>query len=62
MKNAFCLTLKALFVEIFIFLSWLLGYVEKGNDKKAMINFKIDDVKDWTTNNYNTNIVQCLKK
>ena len=62
MKNAFCLTLKALFVEIFIFLSSLLGYVEKGHDKKAMINFKIDDVKDWTTNNYNTNIVQCLKK
>ena len=39
MKNAFYLMLKALFVlEIFTFL----------------VNFKIHDIKDWTTNNYDT--------
>ena len=27
-----------------------------------MVNFKIYDIVDWTTNNYNTNIVQYLKK
>ena len=27
-----------------------------------MVNFKIYDMIDWTTNNYNTNIVQYLKK
>ena len=54
MKNAFYFMLKALFVlEIFTFLSWLFGYVEKRLDKKAMVNFKIYDVTDWTTNNYN---------
>ena len=40
-KNAFYFMLKALFVlEIFTFLSWLFGYVEKRLDKKAMVNFK----------------------
>ena len=63
MKNAFYFMLKALFVlEIFTFLSWLFGYVEKRLDKKAMVNFKIYDVKDWTTNNRNTYITQYLKK
>ena len=27
-----------------------------------MVIFEIYDVKDWTTNNYNTNIAQYLKK
>ena len=47
--------LKALFVlQIFRFLSWLFGYVEKPVDKKAMVIFKIYDITDWTTNIYNT--------
>ena len=46
--------------EIVTFLSWLFRYVEKRLDKKAMVNFKIYDVADWTTNNYNTNIQQLL--
>ena len=40
MKNVFCFMLKALFVlEIFTFLYRIFGYVEKGRDKKAMVNF-----------------------
>ena len=63
LKNTFYFMLKALFVlEIFTYLSWLFGYVEKGLDKKAIVNFKIYDVTDWTTNNYNTLIAQYLKK
>ena len=47
MKNAFYFMLKALFVlEVFTFLSWLFGYVEKRLDEKAMINFKIYDITD----------------
>ena len=63
MKNAFYFMLKPLFVlEIFKFLFWCFGYVEKRLQKKAKVNFKIYDVTDWTTNNYNTDIVQYLKK
>ena len=63
MKTAFCLILNALFVlEIFIFSPWIFGYVEKRLDQKAEINFKIYDVVDWTTNNYNTNVAQYLMK
>ena len=63
MKNAFYFILKALFVlDIFTFLSWVFGYVEKRLDKKAMVNFKIYDVTDWTTNIYNIHIAQYLKK
>ena len=64
MKNAFCFILKALFIlEIFTFLRYLLfGYVEKRLDKKAMVNFKIYDVTDWATNNYNIHITQYVKK
>ena len=61
MKNAFhfIFHFKALFVlEIFTFLYWLFGYVEKRLDKKAMINYKIYDVIQWATNNYNTHIAQ----
>ena len=54
-EKCFYLMFKALFVfEVLSFLSWLLGYVEKRLDKKAKVNFKIDDVTYWTTNNYNT--------
>ena len=62
MKNAFYIKLKALFVlDIFTFLSWRFGHIEKRLDKKAEVNFKIYDVTDWATNNYNTYIVQYLK-
>ena len=55
--------LKALFVlEVFKLLSWLFGYVEKRLGKKPMINFKIYDATDWTTNNYKIYIAQYLKK
>ena len=46
MKNAFYFMLKALFVL----------------DMEAKYNFKIYGVTDWTTNNYNSFIVQHLKK
>ena len=55
--------LKALYVfEAFTFLSRVFGYVEKLFDNKVMVNFKIYDVTNWTTNNYNTHIAQYLKK
>ena len=55
----FYFMLKARFVlEIFTFLSWLFGYLETRLDEKAMVNFKIYDMADWTTNNYNTYITQ----
>ena len=48
--KCFLFILKALFVlEIFRFLSWLFGYVEKGLDKKAKVSFNIYDVTDWKT-------------
>ena len=63
MKNAFYFMLKALLIfEILTFTSWLFGYVEKRLDKKAMVNFKVNDVTDWTTNDHNTHIAQYLKK
>ena len=63
MKKAFCFILKALFVlDIFTFLSWLFGYVDKQLDKTAMVNFTIYDITDWATNNNNTLITQYPKK
>ena len=63
MNNAFHFMLQALFVlEIFSYLSLLLGYVEKWLDRKSMVNFRIYDATDWTTNNYNTHITQYLDK
>ena len=63
MKNVFYFTLKALFIlEIVIFLPWLFSYVEKQLDKKVKVNFKIYDITDWETNNYNTHIAKHLKK
>ena len=44
---------------MFIFLSWRFGYVEKQLNKNSMVDFKIYDVTDWTTNTY---ITQYLKK
>ena len=63
MKNAFYFMLKALFVlELFKFLPWLFGYMEKKLSKKANVNSKIFDATDRTINNYNTHIDQYLKK
>ena len=43
--------LKAFFVlEIIIFLSRLISFVERRLDKKTKVNFKIHDFADWTTN------------
>ena len=44
-------------------MSWLFGYVEKRLEKKAiMVDFKIYDVTDWISNNWNIYIVQFVKK
>ena len=61
MKNPFYFMLKALFaLEIFTFLVRLFGWVEKWLDKKAMVNFEIHEVTDWTKNNCNMHIAQYL--
>ena len=64
MRNDFYLKLaKALFaLEIFTFLSWLCGYVEKRIDKKDFVNFRIYVNTDWTTNDCNTLIAQNRKR
>ena len=62
MINAFYFMLKALFIlEIFTFLPWFFGYVEKRLDKKAKVNCKIY-VTGETANNHNKSITQNLKK
>ena len=35
---------------------------EKRLDKETKVNFKIYDVTDWTTKNYNKQIAQYIKK
>ena len=46
--------LKALSVcEIFTFSVLYFGHAEKLLNKKIIANFKIYDITDWTTNNYN---------
>ena len=58
MKNVFYFMLKTLFVfEIFAFLSLLFGYLGKRLDEKAKVNFKIYDLSDRATNNFNACIV-----
>ena len=44
------------------FCSDFFGHVGKWPDKKYKVNFKIYDVIQWETNNYNTFIAQYLKK
>ena len=62
MKNASNFLIKAFFVlEIFTSLFWLFRYVEKQLDEKAKVNFKVQQIIDWTTNNYNTHIFQEVK-
>ena len=61
MKDAFYFVLKALFVlEIFTFLSWIFGYVEKRLGKKIMVNFKTYDVTDCSY--YNRHATQYLER
>ena len=63
MENASYFMLKALFVpEVFTFCHDFFGHVEKWFAEKVKVNFKIYDVTDWTTNNYNRGIAQYLKK
>ena len=38
------------------------AHMGKRPHKKSKVTFKIYDVKDWETNNYNKHISQCLKK
>ena len=55
MKNAFYITLKAVFVlKIFKFLSQYFDHVEKWLDYKDKVNFKIYDATNWIKNNCNT--------
>ena len=62
MKDAFYFMFKALSaLEIFAFLPRRFVHVGKRLDKKIMVNFKIDDVTDWITDNYNSHIIQYLK-
>ena len=61
MKNAFYFTLKALFIlNIFSFLLLLFAHVEQRFDEK--VNFKIYDVINRITDNYNIHIGQYLRK
>ena len=64
MKNAIYFISEALLVvEVFTFLFRIFGYLEKRLDKKDIVNFKIYDFTDWTTNNCNTSVItQYLKK
>ena len=63
MKNAFYFIWKALFAfKVLKFLSLLFGHAEKQPNKKAKFNFKIHDIADWETKNYNAHIAQYLKK
>ena len=55
--------LKAIFaLKIFTILSWLSGYVAKWFRIKAKVNFKIYDIKEWTINNYNIQLVYYMKR
>ena len=48
-------------LKIFTFFSWNFGYIGKRLDKKAMVNFRIYDITDRATYNYNAHIAQYLK-
>ena len=63
MKNVFHFMLKTLFVLKYLsYCADILGHVGKQLHKKAKVNFKIYDTRDWETNNYSTHIAQYLKK
>ena len=50
--------MKVFIRDIVVLTFWFVG---KRLDKETRVNFQIYDVKDWPTNNYNTNITQYLK-
>ena len=61
-KKAFYFTLIVLFVpEIFKFLFTISGHVGKRLDKKAIVNFKMYDVTNWITSDYNTHVARYLR-
>ena len=54
-ENIFHFMLNACFVlEIYMFLSWVFGYVEKRLHKKVMVNSNIYDITNWATNTHIT--------
>ena len=56
---------KEIFYTIMFKTNLLYKYIKHHvgkHDKKTKINFKIYDITDWMTNNYNTYIAQYLKK
>ena len=62
-KNAFISSLKLfLLLRYLNFCPEILGHIGKRLDKKVKVNFKIFDVINVETNNYNTHITQYLKK
>ena len=62
-NNVFYFTLKAFFVlKRFNFFPDFFCQVGKSLDMKAGVNFKIYHITIYETNNYNTHIVQYLKK
>ena len=62
-ENTFGVILKARFVlKIFRFRPIFFDHAEKRLDYKAKISYKIYDVANWITSNYNTYTVQYLKK
>ena len=60
LKNTYFTHLKSSIFIFFLFSPF--GPVEKRLTMKAMINFKIDDVKNWETNNYNRGFARHLMK
>ena len=59
MKNNFYFTLKSLFVlKTLKYLCQVFGHIQTRTDLKAKISFKIYDVINWETNNYNIEITQ----
>ena len=63
MKNTVYFMLKALFIpKMFKFSSKIFGHAGKRLDQKAKFSFKVYDITDWITNNYNTHNAQYLKE
>ena len=63
MNNALYFILKALFVlNISHFCPNFFYHVGKQLRKKAQVNFKIYDVTNWNTSNYNKHIARYLEK
>ena len=50
------------FLRYLILFPNFLAHVGKRLDKTVKVNFKVSDVVKWKANNYNTHIVQNLKK